>query len=71
MTSQLLITKSTKFEIWIQDPWSTARRPKTKENLKKSHLEKEKAAKPTNDTKQQTKQNSKEEQRKTQNYKNS
>jgi hypothetical protein len=30
-----LTTKITKFKIWIQDPWSTARRPKAKKKLKK------------------------------------
>jgi hypothetical protein len=41
-----LTTKSTKFEFWIQDTWSRARRPKSQRKADEGYLEGE-AAKPT------------------------
>jgi hypothetical protein len=43
--------KSTKFEFWIQDTWSTARRPKSHRKAEEDHLEEGEATKPTSGTK--------------------
>jgi hypothetical protein len=36
-----------KHEVWIQDTWSTARRPKSQRKAKDGHLKEGEAAKPT------------------------
>jgi hypothetical protein len=46
-----LTTKSTKFEVQIQDPWSRARRPKKPRKAQEGHLEEGKVARPTKGTK--------------------
>jgi hypothetical protein len=43
--------KSTKFEVRIQDPRSTARRPKKPRKAQEGHLEEGKPQKPTKGTK--------------------
>jgi hypothetical protein len=44
LLTSTLITKSTTFEIWIQDPWSTARRPKSQIIAQEGHPEEGKTA---------------------------
>jgi hypothetical protein len=43
-----LTIKSTKFEFWIQDSWSTTRSPKSQQKAQEVHLEEGKTTKPTN-----------------------
>jgi hypothetical protein len=64
--------KSTKFEVWNQDPMSTARRPKTPRKAQEGHLGEGKPQKPANGMKSgNAKQNGKEELRKAQKSKKS
>jgi hypothetical protein len=64
--------KSIKFEVRIQDQWSTTRRPKKPRKAQEGHLEDGKPQKLTTDTKSgKSKQNGKEELRKAQKSKKS
>ncbi len=64
--------KSIKFKVWIQDPWSTTRRPKKSRKAQEDHLEEGKPQNPANGTKSgKIKQNGKKELRKAQKSKKS